>query len=166
MPPHPQAPQMLHYAKVELAPDRQRSETPSNPAEQDVNEAEQKASSPAAAEPSSSSSPYASSPPLNPANTPQPSCAIPVNLLDKRKSSPAVLGLPLGLSEDAQAQLSLHLSQQRNSIEAAMLLANFNRLPPSTPASQKSVTDEDTGKSKKFFMRIICEFGLLTQDNT
>ncbi|KAG0173769.1 hypothetical protein DFQ28_011240 [Apophysomyces sp. BC1034] len=45
---------------------------------------------------------------------------------DKRKSSPAVLGLPLGLSND---QLDLHLSQPRNSIEAAMLLANFNRLP-------------------------------------
>ncbi|KAI8388340.1 uncharacterized protein BYT42DRAFT_559763 [Radiomyces spectabilis] len=46
---------------------------------------------------------------------------------DKRKSSPAILGLPFDLSNDDQ--MSLHLSQQRNSIEAAMLLANFNRLP-------------------------------------
>lgn len=48
------------------------------------------------------------------------------NRFDKRKSSPAILGLPFGLNHEAQ--LSLHLSQQRNSIEAAMLLANFNKL--------------------------------------
>lgn len=48
------------------------------------------------------------------------------NRYDKRKSSPAILGLPFGAKHETQ--LSLHLSQQRNSIEAAMLLANFNKL--------------------------------------
>ncbi|OBZ81040.1 hypothetical protein A0J61_10911 [Choanephora cucurbitarum] len=52
--------------------------------------------------------------------------ALLLNRYDKRKSSPAILGLPFGLKHEAQ--LSLHLSQQRNSIEAAMLLANFNKL--------------------------------------
>jgi hypothetical protein len=52
--------------------------------------------------------------------------ALLLNRYDKRKSSPAILGLPFGLNHEAQ--LSLHLSQQRNSIEAAMLLANFNKL--------------------------------------
>lgn len=47
---------------------------------------------------------------------------------DKRKSSPAILGLPLGLKHENK--LSVHLSQQRNSIEAAMLLANFNKMAP------------------------------------
>jgi hypothetical protein len=45
---------------------------------------------------------------------------------DKRKSSPAVLGV-LGLGEEEEAKLGHHLSKHRNSIEAAMLLANFNR---------------------------------------
>lgn len=52
--------------------------------------------------------------------------ALLLNRYDKRKSSPAILGLPFGLNHESQ--LSLHLSQQRNSIEAAMLLANFNKL--------------------------------------
>ncbi|KAL0092476.1 hypothetical protein J3Q64DRAFT_1633591 [Phycomyces blakesleeanus] len=72
------------------------------------------------------------SPPLP--QSPQPSQppsahnpAIMRALKDKRKSSPAILGL-LGLGDEAEAQLSMHLSQHRNSIEAAMLLANFNRL--------------------------------------
>ncbi|KAG1054504.1 hypothetical protein G6F46_007396 [Rhizopus delemar] len=52
--------------------------------------------------------------------------ALLLNRYDKRKSSPAILGLPFGLKHENQ--LSLHLSQQRNSIEAAMLLANFNKL--------------------------------------
>lgn len=52
--------------------------------------------------------------------------ALLLNRYDKRKSSPAILGLPFGLNHEAQ--LSLHLSHQRNSIEAAMLLANFNKL--------------------------------------
>ncbi|CAO3595885.1 unnamed protein product [Absidia cylindrospora] len=52
---------------------------------------------------------------------------------DKRKSSPAVLGL-LGLGEEQEAKLGEHLSLHRNSIEAAMLLANFNR-PQTKPSS-------------------------------
>jgi hypothetical protein len=62
------------------------------------------------------------------------------NRYDKRKSSPAILGLPFGLNHGAQ--LSLHLSQQRNSIEAAMLLANFNRLmafPKPTELEHKGI---------------------------
>ncbi|KAI8082972.1 uncharacterized protein BX664DRAFT_339527 [Halteromyces radiatus] len=65
---------------------------------------------------------------------------------DKRKSSPAVLGL-LGLGEEAESKLSIHLSQHRNSIEAAMLLANFNRpQQQSRPSSQleKKSTWQDT----------------------
>ncbi|CAO3702824.1 unnamed protein product [Rhizopus stolonifer] len=54
--------------------------------------------------------------------------ALMFNRYDKRKSSPAILGLPFGLKHEKQ--LSVHLSQQRNSIEAAMLLANFNKLMP------------------------------------
>ncbi|KAI8331779.1 hypothetical protein BC941DRAFT_438454 [Chlamydoabsidia padenii] len=46
---------------------------------------------------------------------------------DKRKSSPAILGLPFGITDDPQ--LDLHLSRHRNSIEAAVLLASFNRVP-------------------------------------
>ncbi|ORZ14042.1 hypothetical protein BCR42DRAFT_417925 [Absidia repens] len=53
---------------------------------------------------------------------------------DKRKSSPAILGLPFGITDDPQ--LDLHLSQHRNSIEAAMLLANFNRIPTTTIANE------------------------------
>ncbi|KAF7728138.1 hypothetical protein EC973_006653 [Apophysomyces ossiformis] len=60
---------------------------------------------------------------------------------DKRKSSPAVLGL-LGLSDEAEAQLSYHLSQHRNSIEAAMLLANFNRLPADKGESDNQSQDD------------------------
>lgn len=68
---------------------------------------------------------------------------------DKRKSSPAVLGLPLGLNNE---QLGLHLSQPRNSIEAAMLLANFNRLPTFLKSSSDM---ESKGKKKGilFFWR-------------
>ncbi|CAO3598916.1 unnamed protein product [Absidia cylindrospora] len=63
---------------------------------------------------------------------------------DKRKSSPAVLGL-LGLGEEEEAKLSVHLSQHRNSIEAAMLLANFNRPQiKSTPELEKKTTWKDT----------------------
>ena len=69
---------------------------------------------------------------------PEPAASLDPSLLfarhDKRKSSPAVLGLPYGLSD--QGQLESYLSQQRNSIEAAMLLANFNRLPTTTATSK------------------------------
>ncbi|KAI8369963.1 hypothetical protein BD560DRAFT_397201 [Blakeslea trispora] len=66
--------------------------------------------------------------------------ALLLNRYDKRKSSPAILGLPFGLKHEAQ--LSLHLSQQRNSIEAAMLLANFNKLMafPKTSEPEHKVT--------------------------
>ncbi|KAI8334401.1 hypothetical protein BC941DRAFT_472984 [Chlamydoabsidia padenii] len=57
---------------------------------------------------------------------------------DKRKSSPAILGLPFGITDDPQ--LDLHLSQHRNSIEAAMLLANFNRAPTITKDSPEDTT--------------------------
>lgn len=60
--------------------------------------------------------------------------ALLLNRYDKRKSSPAILGLPFGLNHETQ--LSLHLSQQRNSIEAAMLLANFNKLLPFPKANE------------------------------
>lgn len=63
---------------------------------------------------------------------------------DKRKSSPAILGLPFGITDDPQ--LDLHLSQHRNSIEAAMLLANFNRIPTVT---KESPDDPVRGKKKK-----------------
>lgn len=69
--------------------------------------------------------------------------ALLLNRYDKRKSSPAILGLPFGLNHEAQ--LSLHLSQQRNSIEAAMLLANFNKLM----AFPKANEVEQKGKKKK-----------------
>ncbi|ORX63148.1 hypothetical protein DM01DRAFT_1403515 [Hesseltinella vesiculosa] len=54
---------------------------------------------------------------------------------DKRKSSPAILGVPLDVPP-SDAPLKAHLSQHRNSIEAAMLLATFNRVP--------TVTKEET----------------------
>ncbi|KAI8098961.1 uncharacterized protein BX664DRAFT_381599 [Halteromyces radiatus] len=57
---------------------------------------------------------------------------------DKRKSSPAILGLPFGITDDPQ--LDLHLSQHRNSIEAAMLLANFNRVPTITKETSKETS--------------------------
>ncbi|KAI7882670.1 hypothetical protein K492DRAFT_144848 [Lichtheimia hyalospora FSU 10163] len=81
-----------------------------------------------------------------------------MNRFDKRKSSPAVLGLPYGMggpatgisssmsSSNAQAQ-QLGLQQHRNSIEAAMLLANFNRISPvertSPPDDKGSTTWQD-----------------------
>lgn len=82
-----------------------------------------------------------------------------MNRFDKRKSSPAVLGLPYGMgggpttgissssmsSSNAQAQ-QLGLQQHRNSIEAAMLLANFNRIPP---VERTSPPDDDKGKEGK-----------------
>lgn len=82
-----------------------------------------------------------------------------MNRFDKRKSSPAVLGLPYGMgggpttgissssmsSSNAQAQ-QLGLQQHRNSIEAAMLLANFNRIPP---VERTSPPDDDKGKEEK-----------------
>ncbi|KAI7885072.1 hypothetical protein K492DRAFT_234411 [Lichtheimia hyalospora FSU 10163] len=66
---------------------------------------------------------------------------IPACVFEKRKSSPAILGVPLGLDDEAQAKLSLHLSRHRNSIEAAMLLANLNR-QPATPASEEVVVSK------------------------
>ncbi|KAI9299664.1 hypothetical protein BJ944DRAFT_292223 [Cunninghamella echinulata] len=58
-----------------------------------------------------------------------------LSLRHKRKSSPAVLGL---LNEENETKLTVHLSQHRNSIEAAMLLANFNRPQiKSTPKLEK-----------------------------
>lgn len=88
---------------------------------------------------------------------PQPAPSLPAHVLSKRKSSPAVLGLPLGLSEEAQAQLSIHLSQQRNSIEAAMLLANFNRSSTdnsnsSTPVPVKEETRQNGMSSVLLFL--------------
>ncbi|KAI8974698.1 hypothetical protein BDB01DRAFT_853744 [Pilobolus umbonatus] len=66
--------------------------------------------------------------------------ALLLNRYDKRKSSPAILGLPFGLKHEAQ--LSLHLSQQRNSIEAAMLLANFNKVMSFPKTSEIEVKDK------------------------
>lgn len=77
--------------------------------------------------------------------------ALLLNRYDKRKSSPAILGLPFGLNHEAQ--LSLHLSQQRNSIEAAMLLANFNKLmafPKANEIDHKGKKSyKSSGKRKK-----------------
>lgn len=79
-----------------------------------------------------------------------------MNRFDKRKSSPAVLGLPFGMggsttgisssmsSSNAQAQ-QLGLQHHRNSIEAAMLLANFNRIPP----VERTSPSDDKGKEIK-----------------
>ncbi|KAI7847763.1 hypothetical protein BDC45DRAFT_525071 [Circinella umbellata] len=61
---------------------------------------------------------------------------------DKRKSSPAVLGLLPGIDQD---QLAMHLSQQRNSIEAAMLLANLNKITTTTTPPQVSCKTEQKG---------------------
>lgn len=63
---------------------------------------------------------------------------------DKRKSSPAILGLPFGITDDPQ--LDLHLSQHRNSIEAAVLLASFNR--GSTVTKDSISTKDDLIKGK------------------
>lgn len=76
--------------------------------------------------------------------------ALLLNRYDKRKSSPAILGLPFGLNHEAQ--LSLHLSQQRNSIEAAMLLANFNKLmafPKANEVEHKGNKNKIKKKNKK-----------------
>ncbi|KAI8338486.1 hypothetical protein BC941DRAFT_423036 [Chlamydoabsidia padenii] len=62
---------------------------------------------------------------------------------DKRKSSPAVLGL-LGLGEAEETKLGKHLSKHRNSIEAAMLLANFNR--PQAKSSPEPEKKQPTWK--------------------
>lgn len=81
--------------------------------------------------------------------------ALLLNRYDKRKSSPAILGLPFGLNHEAQ--LKLHLSQQRNSIEAAMLLANFNLMafpPKANENEHKGMLIKKKGgvfaKKKKF----------------
>jgi hypothetical protein len=65
---------------------------------------------------------------------------------DKRKSSPAILGLPFGVTEN-DSQLDLHLSQHRNSIEAAMLLANFNRIP--TTNNTNNMSKQSSNESLK-----------------
>ncbi|KAG2216321.1 hypothetical protein INT45_006518 [Circinella minor] len=149
-PPHhrPEDPQVLHYAQVNLTQNNNNTNKshalppltslPSHVA----SNTEQNCNGSVTSE-GRSSSPYASSQPLKQRDTEL--SAIPAFVFDKRKSSPAVLGLPLGLNDEAQAQLSLHLSQQRNSIEAAMLLANFNRLP-STPAANSTAGDDDHDK--------------------
>lgn len=139
------APQVLHYAQVNLTPRTQPVSFPPPSPMPGITPPV-----PASHEKQSSSSRYASSLPLNNSGQSGTSGLPPSSaLLDKRKSSPAVLGVPLGLSEEAQAQLSLHLSQQRNSIEAAMLLANFNRLPSTTPAVAGKQQEEDQSKKQE-----------------
>ncbi|KAI9489457.1 hypothetical protein BDB00DRAFT_842993 [Zychaea mexicana] len=64
---------------------------------------------------------------------------------DKRKSSPAVLGLLPGLSQN---QLAMHLSQQRNSIEAAMLLANLNKLSTEATTAAPTASNSSSSSSK------------------
>lgn len=71
--------------------------------------------------------------------------ALMLGRFDKRKSSPAILGLPFDIANDisssssnTSSQLDLHLSRHRNSIEAAMLLANFNRVPTVTKDTQET----------------------------
>ncbi|CAO3645309.1 unnamed protein product [Cunninghamella blakesleeana] len=71
--------------------------------------------------------------------------ALMLGRFDKRKSSPAILGLPFDITNDisspssnTSSQLDLHLTRHRNSIEAAMLLANFNRVPTVTKETQES----------------------------
>ncbi|CDS12170.1 hypothetical protein LRAMOSA04365 [Lichtheimia ramosa] len=141
--PHQQ--QVLHYAQVNLTPEdtsKTHSLPPLASIPPHVSNDQDCADSVTSDGPPSCS--YASSLPVKTEDNPIP--AIPASVFDKRKSSPAVLGLPLGLNDEAQAQLSLHLSQQRNSIEAAMLLANFNRLPPATTTtcqSNPSTTEDD-----------------------
>ncbi|KAI9492010.1 hypothetical protein BDB00DRAFT_830727 [Zychaea mexicana] len=149
----PEDAKVLHYAQVNLT-QANNSKPPSLPPMAtvpsrgaSVNEPDCNGSVTSEGRSSSPSPPYASSwPPLKHHHQDAELSAIPAFVFDKRKSSPAVLGLPLGLNDEAQAQLSLHLSQQRNSIEAAMLLANFNRLP-STPAADPTdataSTDDD-----------------------
>ncbi|KAI7877429.1 hypothetical protein K492DRAFT_171706 [Lichtheimia hyalospora FSU 10163] len=148
--PHQQ--QVLHYAQVNLTPEdtsKTHSLPPLASIPPHVSNDQDCADSVTSDGPPSGS--YASSLPVKAEDNPIP--AIPASVFDKRKSSPAVLGLPLGLNDEAQAQLSLHLSQQRNSIEAAMLLANFNRAPPSAPATTTAPSnpstedDEDHNKS-------------------
>lgn len=160
--PHQQ--QVLHYAQVNLTPEdtpKTHSLPPLASIPAHVSNDQDCADSVTSDGPPSGS--YASSLPVKAEDNPIP--AIPASVFDKRKSSPAVLGLPLGLNDEAQAQLSLHLSQQRNSIEAAMLLANFNRLPPSEPATTTTTTtaqsnpstEDDEGelaKIKASFMRM------------
>lgn len=154
--PHQQ--QVLHYAQVNLTPEdtsKTHSLPPLASIPAHVSNDQDCADSVTSDGPPSCS--YASSLPVKTEDNPIP--AIPASVFDKRKSSPAVLGLPLGLNDEAQAQLSLHLSQQRNSIEAAMLLANFNRLPPATTTCQSnpSTTEDDEGeliKIKASFMRM------------
>lgn len=161
--PHQQ--QVLHYAQVNLTPEdtpKTHSLPPLASIPAHVSNDQDCADSVTSDGPPSGS--YASSLPVKTEDNPIP--AIPASVFDKRKSSPAVLGLPLGLNDEAQAQLSLHLSQQRNSIEAAMLLANFNRLPPSEPATTTTTTttaqsnpstEDDEGelaKIKASFMRM------------
>ncbi|CAO3623189.1 unnamed protein product [Cunninghamella echinulata] len=73
---------------------------------------------------------------------------------DKRKSSPAILGLPFDIANDiatsstsstsTSSQLDLHLSRHCNSIEAAMLLANFNRVPTVTKEVQETTPTTTT----------------------
>ena len=74
---------------------------------------------------------------------------------DKRKSSPAVLGLLPGLDQD---QLAMHLSQQRNSIEAAMLLANLNKITTTATPPQVSCKTEQKGKYKLIMKQTKCLF--------
>ncbi|KAI8137783.1 hypothetical protein BJV82DRAFT_634033 [Fennellomyces sp. T-0311] len=148
MPAHrPEDPQVLHYAQVNLTPSSSKAHALPPLASLPAHVANEQECNGSVASEGRSSSPYASSLPLK---RDSPFSAIPAYVFDKRKSSPAVLGLPLGLNDEAQAQLSLHLSQQRNSIEAAMLLANFNRLP-STPAADKdqsAATADDASDHK------------------
>lgn len=69
--------------------------------------------------------------------------------LNKRKSSPAILDLPFH-----ENQMSLYLSRQRNSIEAAMLLVNFNQsitLPKENKGTKKK--EAYFYAHKKFFIQ-------------
>ncbi|CAO3648916.1 unnamed protein product [Cunninghamella blakesleeana] len=66
------------------------------------------------------------------------------SLKNRRKSSPAILGLLN--EEENETKLAVHLSQHRNSIEAAMLLANFNR--PQIKSTPKKETSTSSWNNK------------------
>ncbi|CDH52505.1 predicted protein [Lichtheimia corymbifera JMRC:FSU:9682] len=120
-----------HYAPSHLV--QEQSKTPSLPPLASLPQP-----TPLATSPEKSSGPSQQATPPTPAGTGNSSMisdTIPASVFEKRKSSPAILGVPLGLDEEAQAKLSLHLSRHRNSIEAAMLLANLNRQPATTAAT-------------------------------
>ncbi|KAI8384231.1 uncharacterized protein BYT42DRAFT_253325 [Radiomyces spectabilis] len=158
---HPEGSQVLHYAnavdRFDMSPRPDSTKMVNSPQLTPETMATPVISQPSAPEsgvhsPSSSSSSTSSGavPSMGIKNDRPIHPALWLARKDKRKSSPAVLGL-LGLDEEAQAQLSYQLSQHRNSIEAAMLLANFNRLPQtlSKPPSSSSSSSSSSSHLEK-----------------